>query len=423
MPTARAEGFCTVKSKTRLSGGRKLALGVAALCGVLLVPATPAGAAPAVLLSADEQIAPGVAFRSFTWKTDHGSTQGYVLQADLTNPQVALGLLHPGPVTRPTAISALADGQKAVAGVNGDFFNNTDEHEGVTPTGSSVGAEIADAKDRKGAVPNGQRFGPGLPEGTTTEDVFGVGVDHTARVGSLNLEGKIQTDQGVLGVDGLNQYALPVDGVGVFTEEWGEASRVRATCGTDTDRGAPCSDTTIEVVVDDGKVAAVHDKPGSGAIAPGDFVLVGREDGVGELDDLKPGDPVSVGYDLVPVNAPEYQFAVGGFPILRDGKALSGLDTAALAPRSSAGASADGKRVFLVAMDGRSDVSVGLTVRELADLLGQLGADDAVNLDGGGSTTLVARKEGDQAVTVRNNPSDGKERPVANGIGLFSSAK
>ncbi|GAA2799910.1 phosphodiester glycosidase family protein [Saccharopolyspora taberi] len=409
-----------MKSKTRLPGGRKLTLGVAAVCGVLLTPITPAGAAPGVLLSDDEPVAPGVTFRSFTWKTDHGSTQGYLLQADLTNPRVDLGLLHRESVTEPTAISALADGQKAVAGVNGDFFNNTDEHEGVTPTGSAVGAEIAAGHDRKAAVPDGQRFGPGLPDGTTTEDVFGLGVDRVARVGTVSLEGKIQTDQGVLGVDGLNQYALPVDGVGVFTSEWGSMSRLRSTCGTDTDRGAPCSDTTIEVVVNDGKVAEVHDKPGEGAIAEGDFVLVGREGGVGELDDLKPGDPVSVDYGLAPVGAPEYQAAVGGFPILRDGAALSDLDTEALAPRTSAGVSADGKHVFLVAMDGRSDVSVGLTVSELADLLKQLGADDAVNLDGGGSTTLVAREEGADRVTVRNNPSDGKERPVANGIGLFS---
>ncbi len=48
-----------------------------------------------------------------------------------------------------------------------------------------------------------------------------------------------------------------------------------------------------------------------------------------------------------------------------------------------------------------------------------LGATDAFNLDGGGSTELVARDTDDSAVTVRNHPSGGAERPVPNGIGVF----
>lgn len=50
----------------------------------------------------------------------------------------------------------------------------------------------------------------------------------------------------------------------------------------------------------------------------------------------------------------------------------------------------------------------------------ELGADSAVNLDGGGSTTLVARDPGAAAATVRNHPSGGVERPVPNAIGVFS---
>jgi hypothetical protein len=52
-----------------------------------------------------------------------------------------------------------------------------------------------------------------------------------------------------------------------------------------------------------------------------------------------------------------------------------------------------------------------------------MGADDAVNLDGGGSTTLVARDPGAAAVTVRNHPSGGAERPVANAIGVFAAGR
>jgi len=50
----------------------------------------------------------------------------------------------------------------------------------------------------------------------------------------------------------------------------------------------------------------------------------------------------------------------------------------------------------------------------------QLGADCAVNLDGGGSTTLVTRAQGEPAATVRNHPSGGAERPVSNAIGILT---
>ena len=48
------------------------------------------------------------------------------------------------------------------------------------------------------------------------------------------------------------------------------------------------------------------------------------------------------------------------------------------------------------------------------------GAANAVNLDGGGSTTLVSRALAEKTVTVNNHPSGGAERPVPNGIGVFS---
>ncbi|MBQ0989537.1 phosphodiester glycosidase family protein [Micromonospora sp. PSH03] len=47
------------------------------------------------------------------------------------------------------------------------------------------------------------------------------------------------------------------------------------------------------------------------------------------------------------------------------------------------------------------------------------GADAAVNLDGGGSSTVAVREPGQTAATARNSPSDGTERLVANGIGIF----
>ncbi len=114
------------------------------------------------------------------------------------------------------------------------------------------------------------------------------------------------------------------------------------------------------------------------------------------------------------------RFAVGGFPVLRDDVPLDGLDEVTSAVRTSAGIGDGGRRLYLLALDGAVEYRSGLTVSELASVMRDLGADDAVNLDGGGSSTLVTRAAGDTRVSVRNHPSGGAERPVPNGIGVFT---
>lgn len=387
----------------------------AAVLVALVAPTAAASARDTAL----EEIAPGVTYERFEQETSHGTAIAHLLTIDLTQ-GAGLDLLHPGQVAAKGTISTLADAQAAVAGVNGDFFNISQEHDEAPATNSAVGPEIAAGEDLKAAVPNGQRFGPGLVDGTTTQDVFGLGTDGDARVGSLALDGVAHTGAGDLDLVGLNQYAIAVNGIGAFTADWGTVSRMRSVCGTDTDRQAPCSDQTAEVTVAGGQVTATSEQPGSGEIGADSVVLVGREDGAKQLDQLVVGDAVTVEYQLDHGADPAYTFAVGGAPILRDGAALSGVDSSELAPRTAAGASVDGDRVYLVAVDGRSSASVGMTLAELADFLAELGADDGLNLDGGGSTTLVAREGGADTVTVRNTPSDGAQRPVPNGIGVLA---
>ncbi|MCO1598036.1 phosphodiester glycosidase family protein [Micromonospora sp. RHAY321] len=406
-----------------------LALVLAAGLSTLMAPVDTAQAAvttpaastadAAITVTSTEQLAPGVTYGSFQVQTPRGVTVGYLLTADLHKNQVSVDLLHPDAVAQRKVVSAMTNEQGAVAGVNGDFFNISETHAGVAPTGSASGPEVADGEDLKFAVPNKQRFGPGLAPGTSTRDVFGVGVNGRARVDTLSLTGEVRSAKGTITLDGLNQYALPVGGIGLFTSVWGTASRVRSTCGSDTSRDAPCSSHTYEVTVRGGVVTSVGQTPGAGEIPSDTQVLVGREDGADQLDDLVVGDRVKVDEKLVSVGKPKLTFAVGGAPILRDGAPLAGLDTKTAAVRSSAGASADGGTVYLVALAGRAPASAGFTIAELADLMRSLGAHDAVNLDGGGSTTIAVREPGQQAATARNNPSDGTERAVANGVGIF----
>ena len=76
-------------------------------------------------------------------------------------------------------------------------------------------------------------------------------------------------------------------------------------------------------------------------------------------------------------------------------------------PRTAAGVTSSGE-LLLVTVDGRQYFSQGMTIAELAQLMKDLGAVDAINLDGGGSTSLSIRG------AVVNSPSEGTERPVAN---------
>jgi hypothetical protein len=79
-------------------------------------------------------------------------------------------------------------------------------------------------------------------------------------------------------------------------------------------------------------------------------------------------------------------------------------------PRTAVGVTADGK-MLLVVVDGRQPgYSVGMTLQELADLMQSLGAQNAINLDGGGSSTMWVNG------VVANRPSDGAQRGVGSAL-------
>ena len=65
-------------------------------------------------------------------------------------------------------------------------------------------------------------------------------------------------------------------------------------------------------------------------------------------------------------------------------------------------------------VDGRQSFSIGCTLTEWAELLKKMGAREAINFDGGGSTEMVLRNR------VVNSPSDGKERPVGSALVVLS---
>ena len=359
------------------------------------------------------RLAPGIAHRGLRTTAAAGQVLGDVIEVDLTESTVHADLLTPGAVAARSSVAEMADRTGATAGINGDFFD-------IGRTNAPAGPAVMDGRPLKAAVPHGRRMGPAVP-GAEIDYVFTVGTDRVARIDRLRLEAHVSGPSGTHPVVALNQYAVPVDGIGIFTPMWGEVDRSRTLCGTDVDRNAPCAADQAEVLVHDGTVVQVG-RPAGGRIPDGELALTGREEGAAAVRSLRVGDRVDIEYALVPASGRPPELAVGGSPIMFDGEPVPGLDGRERAPRSAAGSSADGRRIWLLTLDGRQSDSVGATLRELASLLRDLDMDDAVNLDGGGSSTLVFRDSGASTVAIVNDPSGLTPRLVPNGIGIYTSS-
>lgn len=170
----------------------------------------------------------------------------------------------------------------------------------------------------------------------------------------------------------------------------------------------------------------VESTPGREHAAPaseGTAVVVARGDALPVVERLRPGDRVEIVTKLVPDRGP-LRTVVGGWPRIVDAGRNIALAadsvegtvprfSRARHPRSALGISRDSATLYLVAVDGRRQTSVGMTLEELADAMIALGAYEAMNLDGGGSTALVVRD------SIVNEPSDANgERPVGNVVAI-----
>jgi hypothetical protein len=403
-------------------GGSTVLLALLALmtaCGSAAAPAPDAAPAPVTTPAPTaapatvDTLAPGVVHR-FTWRED-GPWAIHVVELD---PRACgVGLRSAAALDRVVGVETTssmarrggAAGAPALAAINADFFR-------AEPFGVPEGPQVA-----AGAVVVTQdAYGPSVATRFgIRQPVFGVARGAGAFVGEATVAGSawaaasgsdsagarpLARVNGPPGADSLalfNRFSggeTPPDlGVGVVEV----VVRVTAAAG----------DTTRAVVVATDTLPAGVEVPADGA------VLAGRGVAAGWLRGLAPGD--SVAWTLPFHSAPgPVEELVGGFPLLlMDGEpVLNRVPTIREAfaarrhPRSAVAIRPDGT-ILLVTVDGRQPgYSDGMTLAELTDLLLELGAADALNLDGGGSTALVLR-----GVLV-NRPSDPVERPVANAL-------
>lgn len=307
--------------------------------------------------------------------------------------------LHPrGGVTERAPVSELAaghdagPGRRTVAAINGDFF---DINETGAPQGSGIGG---------GRVVNS-------PDPGHTRAV-GFGPGEAGRVLDLYFEGTLTLPDGSRPLAALNAANVPANGVGAYTAQWGEADRALT---------VNSSSRTAEVTVVDGRTTGPAHTPGKGRPAEGATALVGAGSGADALTALPTGAPVSWAYHPRTGSGDLPREAIGANEYLvTDGKPVdhTGEGNDATAPRTAVGFSRDGREMHVVTVDGRQADSGGVTLTELGLMLQKSGAYNAVNLDGGGSSTLLARTPGSDRLQVENQPSDGSEREVPNGLVL-----
>lgn len=342
-------------------GSRKGTAGKPAAAGTAAKLNLPAG-------TEVSELAPGLYAYAYH-DTSDGELRAYFIDADPAcyRPQIALG---GGEIPGVETLSGISDRTQAVAAVNASFFDWTGWLEGVTKIDGQV---------------VGTMYIP--------RSAFGLTADGKPVFGTVTYNGTVT----------LGGVTLPVAGVDVPRSSEGLILYNRF-YGGKTPRGGR------DYVVERGRVTALG---WGGTPIPHDGVVVSvKGDAKVAMNDVSVGDVASIVQDLgSPWNTCPLVLSVGprlvqngAVNVTTAAEQLSDIDTSR-APRSAIAVTRNG-HYLLAVVDGRQATSHGATLREWAALLVKFGAYQALNLDGGGSSEIIAGGR------VLNSPSDGNERSI-----------
>jgi hypothetical protein len=339
------------------------------------------------------QVAPGIQARSWSQR-DPGrpvKIRAHLVEVDLAAPGVTFDHLAPRFVARRQVVSKLAGRAGAVAAVNGDFFDISDTGAPLG-VGKLVGEHLRHGSRHSWVFPD-----QGNPSFYIDEDGPHVGPLRTVVTLRQRPDWRINF---------LNSPTVRSGGIGAYLSTWG---RTRGYSVTDGERRG-----VREVVVVRGRVVSNRPRLSRRKRIEGQ-VLIGRGRGARKLSRLRVGQRLRLTARL----EGEPQLAISGDrPLLVDGERVV-VDDRQMHPRTAIGIDRDAEKLLLLVIDGRQKGwSRGYTMVELARMMTDLGAEDALNLDGGGSSTLYGRAR-NADLRVLNRPSDGVERRVANAFGVF----
>ncbi len=309
--------------------------------------------------------------------TGHGPVQMWAVRLD---PREGWRVrVEPGgySVLQRARTSRLAARQRAVLAVNGGFF---------AYDGAAVGAMLVGGEWIR------------LPWGGRTA----VGFDDAGRahIAPLQTRASARFSSGLeLPVRDLNGWPAP-GRVSVLTRRFAPYYKLGM------------GEMAVEVM--NGVVVA---RPGGGGIAiPAEgFVLVASGAARPYLEKAALGERASL--SIAPIGWPRISTALGGGPLLlQNGQVAIRSEgfrsdvTNGIGPRTAFGVDRRGRYLILIADGRQKNYSTGLTLPELAATMQKLGAVQAMNLDGGGSTTMAVKGR------IVNKPSDGTERSVSNAL-------
>ncbi|HEV7474620.1 MAG TPA: phosphodiester glycosidase family protein [Pyrinomonadaceae bacterium] len=296
-------------------------------------------------------------------------------------------------------VSSLAARYGAAAATNGGYFRTTG-----TFRGENVGLFVLDRQLISEPHKDRAEFGL-IDVGDKTEVIFG----------HLKFSGEISVESLKRSVQGLNRPLSP-DEIIIFTPQFHRTTLTNA--------------DGIEVVVQRNRVVAVNDRKGSSIIPADGFVI----SAVGKSRDwlkakVRKGSQVKFAWRLNSIEPGEdkkwegaHTILGGGPQLIKDGKIAITNTQEQITPAfvndghpRTAIAKLSSHQILLVTIDGRQrGEGIGMALTTLADLLLELGAVEAINLDGGGSTTMVIQNR------IVNRPSDETgERPVSDAILVF----
>ena len=317
---------------------------------------------------------------------------------DLTNPLIEMKVLKAkNTIFARQEVSGMAidndkDSSQYFLGVNADFFNMR--------RGNSIGSQVSDGKliyvDNNGRTQ------------------WAWGDSRTPIMDEMKISCTITAGNNVMNVSGVN-VEENIDDINIYSSLYGEQ----------TDSNGNVLEVVVcpleDIAIGKRVKMRVESAPTTGGRLPiptDGYVISGSGSQRFLINQIKEGDVIEVSTSVVMPNGTQItpSEVVSGYPvILRDGVTTDPVDILkhlnGLHPRTAVGNDADNTKLVVLIVDGRSEVSDGCTSKVLADIMRYVGCDDAINLDGGGSSELYVKNLG-----ICNVPSDGKERTVANGL-------
>ena len=403
-----------------VAGGLAWAAGTAAN-----PPSATATATPQLLLMGESPVTSGAVRRTYEFIPAKGEANGkakvHVIAIDMTNPYVSLNAMTGGgTVPGKTAVGNMVKETGAVAGVNADYFDMSSSQ--AVPFGFHItgGELLKSARKLDGMY------------------MFGITSSRLPVIDRFTMQGSVVAANGAkFELSGINEAA--------YWGQDGSASHANAlymytSSWTAEERPGNSGTTPTEALVVDNVVVQVSDKAPLPVQPPENgYILRGHGQAAQFiLDNLLPGTPVTASYFIksetsgMTYSANDWSMMIGGHTILVDGGApaafsrnVSSLSPNADRARTAIGYSQDKTTVYLVTVE-KSGSSAGATLAELQQILVMLGVWRGINLDGGGSTTMIARPLGEFSTKLAHATEDGGagtyQRPVVNGIGVYTSA-